>query len=217
MKTKAEKDISSFTSYYKKFSSSSKLGKGFYIVSGEVDVIDEDGVFRNSYKISIILDPNYPNSLPKVKEVSNYIERDEDFHISKEGFCCLEIPHELHKYKRQGYDLISYYKDYIYPYFVNHQYKLSEGSYANGEYEHFDKGVVQYYRENFHLSEPKEIVLLLKISLNIIEARRNSICPICGKGKFKKCCGKKLDMVKFFDKKSLLNDLLVFQKLSDPS
>ena len=67
---------------------------------------------------------NYPQVTPIVVETTKNIERSWDFHISDEGICCLSIPHKLILAKRSGINLINFYRDFIYPFFANHQFKL---------------------------------------------------------------------------------------------
>lgn len=214
MNARLRKDLKSFIDTYYKFELLNTKIQNIVILKGVIDIVDENDGHWESYKIKIVFNENeYPNVIPSVIELSNKINRNWDFHISKKGECCLDIPHTLLRYKRRGIELTNFYKDVIYPFFANHQYLLKEGNYANGEYLHEDKGVVQFYKEEFGLSEPNKIIQILKLALGLTKAEANKECPICGKPKYKKCCRPIVNQLLIYGNERLRKDFDVFQNI----
>ncbi|MFA5297651.1 MAG: hypothetical protein WC389_05520 [Lutibacter sp.] len=212
MNSRLRKDLKSFLDKYYKFELVNSKNPNTIILVGVADIADENDGHWESYKIKIVFNENdYPNVIPIVYELSKHIDRNWDFHISKDGICCLNIPHKLIKQKSRGIELTEFYKDVIYPFFANHQFKLKEEKYANGEYKHSDDGIAQFYSEEFELNEPEIIIKYLELAIGQMKTEANKKCPICGKSKYKKCCRPKVNKLMIFGKKQLLTDLEIFK------
>lgn len=188
--------------------------KQYTVLEGKINVIDDANDYWGSFDIQIILNrQEYPNNIPVVIEKSNIIDRTDDLHISKEGICCLDIPHVLDKMKRRGIRFTNFYTEIIYPFFANYHYHSDKKKYANGEYQHGFNGVIQFYDEEHQLKDIEYIISLLEVAVGNTKPERNLRCPICGKPKFKKCCGKKILELLPYGLKRLENDLGLFRKL----
>ena len=213
MNSRLKKDTKDFLNKFYKFKRVPLDTPSKFALAGTIDIIDETGEYWDSYKIAITFDENrYPNVIPTVIELSENIERNWDFHISDEGSCCLDIPHRLIKLKRRGIILTSFYKDIIYPFFANHQYKLSKGEYANGEYKHHEKGIIQFYEEEFSLVDNEIIIKHIKLAIGEIKALPNKECPVCRQPKYKKCCRPISEKLSIYGKNQLKSDLEIFQR-----
>lgn len=213
MNSQLKKDLNSFLENFYNFKLIDSKNSNAIVIVGVIDIVDETDTHWGSYDIKIIFNKNnYPNVIPSVIELSNKISRNWDLHISKKGECCLDISHTLLRYKRRGIDLTNFYKDVIYPFFANHQYLLKEGNYANGEYEHFGDGIIQFYREEFGLTETNKIIQILKLALGERKAEVNKECPICGNSKYKKCCRLIVNKLLIYGSKQLESDLEMFRK-----
>jgi len=216
MNARLRKDLSVFLSNFYKFERIELDNSDELAIAGTVDVVDKIGVHWKSYKIVILLnEENYPNIIPKVFELTDIIERDWDYHISKNGFCCLDIPHKLIKQKRRGINLTEFYKNVIYPFFANHQFKLAKGNYANGEYKHHEKGIIQFYEEEFKLTDLEVIIKHIELAIGLFKAEPNKKCPICGKPKYKKCCKPVSNRLAVYGMSRLKSDLEIFRKRAD--
>ena len=214
MNSQLKTDLKSFLEHFYKFELIDSKNPDAIVIVGVIDIVDEADEHWESYKIKINFNKNdYPNVIPSVFELSNKISRNWDFHISKKGECCLDISHELINQKRRGIVLTNFYKDLIYPFFANHQYLLKKGNYANGEYLHDDKGVVQFYEEEFGLTETNKIIEILKLALGKSKAERNKECPICGNPKYKKCCKPIVNKLIIYGWKQLESDLEMFKNM----
>ena len=123
MNAKLKKDLKAFLSIYHKFHQVKNNNTPDIVhLSGTIDIVDTSGALWGAYKVAVFFSGSrYPNVIPKVVELSEEIERDWDYHISKEGVCCLAIPHKLILLMNQGIDLIGFYRTVIYPFFANHQ------------------------------------------------------------------------------------------------
>lgn len=215
MNSRLKRDVSEFLDKYYKFSLVDRNRNGYVVLEGIIDIVDAVGSFwQTSYKIQIAIPHlNYPNTSPAVKEISNHIERHWDFHVSENGICCLAIPHRLILNERGGIVLIKFYQDFIYPFFVNHQHKVITGKYVNGEFEHHEKGVLQFYREELKTDDLKFIKRIIETAIGKIKIGNNENCPICNSGKHKKCCKPKADGILKYGLKRIKEDLKIFESV----
>jgi hypothetical protein len=211
MNAQLKKDLKYFLDTYLKFELIDSKSPNLITLIGVIDIVDIQGSFWKSYNIAIVFNENkYPYVAPQVYELSKHIDRNWDSHISEKGNCCINIPHKLIQLERIGIELTRFYQSNIYPFFANHQFKLIEGKYANGEYQHFDCGIIQFYKEEFGLTEPKIIIKHLELALGITKANANKECPICGKPKYKKCCRPNVNKLLIYGTNRLQLDLMVF-------
>lgn len=213
---KLEKDVRSFLDIYPSYSYNKVYGKGYSIIRGEIDICDIYGNYLDYFDIEIRLDNGgYPFSIPLIRERSTKIERHEDWHIDKEGCCCLDIDHELEYIAKKGVELVWFYQNIVYPFFSNTLYKMNFGRYSNGEYDHYFKGVEQFYSEKLLLRDNLLIIKILKAVLgNTIPGRNDKPC-ICGQDKkFKRCHSKCFDFLRCLSRERLLKDLAGFEDLS---
>lgn len=186
-------ELKHFLTKYYAFEKVEYPNKQFVVLEGKIDVLDDANAYWGSFEVQIILNKNeYPYTIPVVVEKSKVIDRTDDLHISKGGACCLDIPHVLDRMKRRGIRFTIFYQNVIYPFFANYHYHSDKKKYANGEYKHGFDGVIQFYEEEHQLTNIEYIISLLKVAVGSQKPERNSTCPICGKTKFKKCCGKKV-------------------------
>lgn len=183
---------------------------------GVITVVDENSQVWADYDVRIEISSAYPYTIPSVYEESKLIERDWSFHISKDGKCCLDIHHVLLLKRRIGINLTHFYQNVIYPFFANHQFKVDDGNYANGEYKHFGKGIIQYYNEELGLTDRDYILKLLDSVISGTKYARNTTCCICGSPKFKKCCLPKINKLTLFGEDQLKRDYEIFKSQPSP-
>lgn len=211
MKAGIEKDIENFINIYPKFSIIEFNNTNIVKLQGIMDIVDIEGIYWDSYEIIILLSKkNYPNIIPVVYEVSEKIKREDDWHISMTGECCLDITHKLILLQNKGIDLISFYQNKIYSFFANHVFKKHTGEYANGDYPHQFDGIKYFYKNDLGISD---IGLIIKLLAHITKGRlpqKTAIC-ICGHNKFKHCHLPTVTKLIAFGKKRLLEDLKLFK------
>ena len=212
-KTNLNCDIDSFLGKYYSFKDVHSPKPGYLALEGKISVLDKKGKLWGQFEILILINKvEYPYTIPIVIEKTQIIDRDWDFHISKEGVCCLDIPHKLLKSKKRGITFEEFYRNVIYPFFANYHYKESTGEYANGEYKHHFEGIAQFYQEEFDLENFEDIIALLETSIGGIKHQPNIECPLCGKPKYKKCCRKKVYSLKGYGMQQLKIDLVLFRQ-----
>lgn len=209
-----ERNINSFLNTYPKFKYYERKKKKCSILKGVIDICDVDGNYWDSFNIEIFIEKQkYPYCVPIVKETSKIIERVDEWHISKDGFCCLDIDHELEYLSKSGINIISFYQEKIYPFFTNSLYKMKEGNYANEEYKHHFDGVIQFYDERLKL---KDVSVIIKILTSVMDndiPGRNQFC-VCGKQvKIKKCHLVAINFLKSLSKDRILKDINIFKTI----
>lgn len=210
---KLNKDLNSFFNLYPKFERIRDKKNRYYFLRGEIDVCDIRGNYLNTFEIDIIIDINsYPYTVPIVKERSKIIFRDMDWHISKQGICCLDMDHNLLKIAQRGINLSKFFQNKIYPFFCNTVYKMEYKKYSNGEYPHDFEGIISFYENELDLNDQHLIVEILK-AINIGKTPgRNQFC-ICKEDKYKKCKHfSSIEFLKSLPKFRILNDLKGFEE-----
>lgn len=211
MKVSIERDIERFIEKYPKFSVVSFDNTNYIKLQGVIDIVDVEGVYWDSYEISILLlKQNYPHITPKVFEVTEKIKREDDWHISVDGECCLDILHKMLLLENKGIDVISFYQNKVYPFFANHAYKLKTGDYANGDYPHQFDGIKYFYENDLGLKDINFIIVLLTSMTTNKLPSRNSIC-LCKQRKYKYCHLPIAEKLILFGHKRLLDDLQLFK------
>jgi len=162
-------------------------------ISGMLEICDAKGNYWKSFNILITVGPGYPYEVPKLKEKSDNIPRQLDRHITKEGDCCVDIPHKLKLKASRGIRLTDFVLYDVYPFFANQLYFDEEHIYANGEWTHNFQGIREFYQEELGIINDESAISILVAILDKRIPERNDLC-ICGKKKFKKC---HLDAVRF--------------------
>ncbi len=210
--SKLDKDLKVFLDLYSKFTYNERPKKQCLLLKGDIDICDIDGNYWDTFEIEIYIDKSkYPHHAPIVVESSNIIKRDIDWHISKDGICCLDIDHEIEYLSKRGVNITAFYQKKIYPYFTNTLYRIKNGEYANGEYLHNFDGIIQFYREKLQISDIK---VILRILSRIIENKvpgRNSMCLCGSEKKIKKCHLESIDFLKSLSKDRIIKDLEGFK------
>lgn len=209
-----ERDISKFLNTYAKFTYKAKSKMKYSILKGEIDICDINGNYWNSFNIVIYIEQQrYPYTVPLVQEVSEKLKREDDWHLDKNGYCCLDIDHELEYMSKKGINISSFYQEKIYPFFTNSLYKKRNGNYASSEYKHHFKGVIQFYNEKLKLNDFSVIIKILDAVIENEIPGRNQPC-ICGSDtKIKKCHLVIIDFLKTLSKARLQKDLEGFNEL----
>ncbi len=171
---------------YPKLTELTDAGK-FYRVNGSIDVVDDEGGCWDTYDVAILIPLNYPDSLPLLIETSHKIKRDSNWHINKEGECCLSTNAKMYYDLKGKITLLNWLDKFAHPYLANHVYKIKTGSYANEEFSHGDAGVFEGWKKIFQTEDRNQILLYLKQMIGVKRLALNRLC-FCGSGKkYKRC------------------------------
>jgi hypothetical protein len=188
-------------------------GEGnMWIITGDIDICDSVGDFWKTFSIAIFIPDSYPYCAPILQETSKHIKRNEDWHISDDGTCCIDIEHKLLLYAKRGFNIFEFIKNKVYTYFANQIYKTESGDYAAGEYKHYFDGIKQFYSEELEIKSEKLALNILQKILSKKLPGRNEPC-ICGKKKFKYCHLKSVQLLQSLPIKRLKEDFVEYGKL----
>lgn len=179
-------------------------------LKGILDICDMNSEYWGSFNILLKISRKHPYDIPIVYETGKSITPGDNRHISEQGKCCLDIPHKLLKMSKKGIVLCDFIVDVVYPYFANQLYYNKEKEYASGEWQHREKGVFQFYREELNLKNKKIATHFLTCILEKNIPSRNELC-LCGKDKFKRCHGDAVNFLISLGDEKLNEDLKLFQ------
>lgn len=209
------RDLRTFLDKYRSFELTENIRNDRISLRGKLDIFDTAGEFWERFDIAIILNNLlYPHIIPQVYALSIHDYRVPNWHISTDGECCLDVPHRLIRQKKRGVNIVEFYKSKVYPFFANYCFKKATREYASGEYAHENFGIVQFYQEEFGLTDEKQIIKLLEVAMGKKKkVGRNDLCPICSSVKFKNCCESWVESLQLFGRERLLADYSIFDKL----
>lgn len=182
----------------------------FYRFSGNFFLKDDKGELIESFGIILLLPKAYPNAFPIVFSTDGKIEKQDDFHISKEGAICVEhtyVANELISRGLRLYDFIGYYLPKYFSWVLLKQSGVTEGL---EEWDHQDNGTVQVYETLLNTNNRKEIKKFLENYLIVTKTRRNDKC-YCGNNKKLKNCHYEVALfLKSTPKNLIKNDIALF-------
>jgi len=160
--------------------------EGCWIINGNIDVIDDEGGYWDTYNISIVIPSNYPSGLPMLYELGNKIKQEANWHNTV-GICCLSTPAKMFYVLGDNITLLRWLELFAHPYLANHVHKTKTGEYAGKEYDHGANGLIQGYYEVFGLTDPNAVLQRLSLICDLQKFGRNDPC-FCRSGKkYKKC------------------------------
>lgn len=169
---------------YPKFSIINK--DGVDIICGELDLVDDNGVFCSSYTIEIHPHPSYPYQFPHVFEKGGRIPVNIDWHVFPDGHCCIKAVPEEMMICRKGIRLADFIEQQVKPYFFNQLFREIHG-YFYKERPHGLQADIDYYGEILGSKDPLFILNTLKFILSRKEPKRTDKC-FCGSGnKYRYC------------------------------
>ncbi|WP_284650740.1 hypothetical protein [Flavobacterium terrisoli] len=178
-----------------------------WVISGELDICDVKGDYWNTFNIGILVSETYPYCVPVVFERSEITPRDIDWHISKEGICCVDSDNKLLAMSRLGINIKDFIAEKVYTYFANQLFKLEEKVYAGAEYKHHIDGVIQYYLEDLRIPTVENILVFLEMILNKADLTRNRMCPCSSGEKIKNCHEKEIETIKSLGREKITSNL----------
>ena len=182
---------------------------------GELQVIDKNGVFWESYQLEIKHHFDFPYRFPKVFEISNKIPKIADWHINgDQSFCIDVVPSEIIKCK-DGLSLISFIEKELTPYLFNQTHRREEGYYVGGEYSHGLLGVYEFYANILQTeNNVRKTLSLMTFIASQPRPNRSNRC-FCGSGElFRHCHRKAYDELKILGKNILINEINKLYKWS---
>lgn len=166
-----------------------------YIFSGELILnhVFEDVRMTGKFNLEVVVPGDFPLAFPKVKELSNCIDKNYP-HRYTDGQFCLASDLELKMFFSQNTDLCSFIEKYVIPYLYTYRFYEEYGVYPYGERSHGPMGDLEYLKDLFEVDDWGQV---LDIMLFVVRSpyRGHSLCP-CGSGKrIRNCHGEILKKV----------------------
>jgi hypothetical protein len=184
------------------------------VVVGDLDVIDTDGQKWESFRIKIIIEEDYPKTIPTVFELSEKLSKDMSTHFfERDESCCLGFITGIRLTLKDDSSIISFIELIVRPFFIQQTYRLKgdESVYLK-EIGHQYGGPFDYYMDYFNVSEPSQVIEILMKTLGVgsYKFSPNEEC-FCKRGvKYKKCFGHKnkiITLMRYVGEKNLRIDL----------
>ncbi|GFO82757.1 MAG: hypothetical protein A49_23840 [Methyloceanibacter sp.] len=160
-------------------------------VRGTFPVRSSAGRELDAYQIAIRLPPNFPRTLPEVRETRGRIPWHADYHVNADGTCCVLLPEDRGRCFPEGAPFKRYLDGPLHNFFLGQSLVALGERWPFGEWGHGKEGVCQFYRDLFKTDDPGTIVRFLEV-LTKRNAKPQWQCP-CGSGKkIRKCCESKI-------------------------
>ena len=145
------------------------------------------------YQLEIRITDIFPKELPEVKEIDLKIPRDGNFHVNPDGTLCLGSHLRLLSKLHNRPSLTGFTEDCLVPYLYAVTYKLwYGGKFIFNELDHGNKGVLDDYKDLFHLETSVQVIYSLKLLGKKKRLANKKLCP-CG-------CGQRLGVCPFHNR-----------------
>jgi len=186
LKKLIEKEYSQLLSSYPKLMKPVYQGN-LWRIDGSIDVIDDEEGYWDTYQVSIFLPPGYPKDIPVLQETSEKIKRDINWHMSRAGFCCLGTRAKIFYDLSDGITLLKWLDKFAHPFLANHVFRIKTGSYADEEFSHGTKGIIEWWEKISGLNGAVAILQHLRQISGYRTQALNRPC-FCESGKkYKRC------------------------------
>ena len=156
-------------------------------IHGAFPVRTPDGMVLDRYQISIELPPDFPKSLPVVREIGGRIPWKADYHIERDGTACVLMPDDRWRCFPVGAPFVQYLDGPLYNFFLGQTVFAETGEWPFGQWSHGKDGIYEYYRWLLDTADDLTVWRFLH-TLAKGDRRKRYACP-CGSGrKIRKCC-----------------------------
>lgn len=172
----------------------SKRGSA-YVFSGELILnhVFKDVRMTGKFNLEIVVPGDFPLAFPKVRELSNCINKNYP-HRYKDGQFCLASDLELKMFFYQDKDLCSFIEKYVIPYLYTYRFYEEYGVYPYGERSHGIMGDLEYLKDLFRVDSWRQVLDIMVFVVRM-PYRGHLSCP-CGSGKrIRNCHGEILKKV----------------------
>ncbi|SMO83719.1 ubiquitin-conjugating enzyme E2 [Fodinibius sediminis] len=181
---------------------------GEKFLRGNLDIVDEDGKEWEPFQVEIKYKEGFPYRFPKVLETSDRIPKIADWHIYKDGSCCIDVlPSEIIKC-RDGITVVGFIENELTPYLFNQTYRIEEGFYVNSGYAHGLMGIYEFFSSRLRTGKDvRKTLSLMHYIATKPRLNRSNKC-FCGSNElFRKCHMKAYDELNKLDESFLLDQI----------
>jgi hypothetical protein len=159
-------------------------------IRGSFPIIHEGRVL-DRYSVEIRLFPDYPESIPIVKEVGGRIPWTADRHMLKDGGACLFLPAERWKVYPPDSRLIDFLKGPVHNFFLGQSLVERSQPWPFGEWEHGVEALHRYYTDLLGKNDTFIILKYLEY-LSKPKLKGHWDCPCGSKKRLRNCHFKEL-------------------------
>jgi hypothetical protein len=165
-----------------------EFSNGLFVIAGTYSLHEElEGeVYTDSFEIEILVDSNFPESVPIVSEKERRIRAVNFEHVNDDGTLCLEIDTKILIDLQENPTLQYFSEKYIRFYLLSFLYHRKHKKFPFGEYAHAEEGRLEYYGEIFDTTDKVAAKTLLTFIFKN-EIKGHNPCP-CGNGKKYRDC-----------------------------
>jgi hypothetical protein len=174
----------------------------FYIhgmcnIKGTLVIRDDQNHEIDKFKIEIQIPPDFPQSVPSVREIGGRIPNNGKQHINPDGTACLFVPEEKYRYCPDGISLSDFINGPVRNFFLwQIDYELNGGNSSIGERAHGFDGRIEFYQEILNTKDGSKIIKFVKL-LTLNHINGNSKCW-CGSNKSVHSCTNHFNELKFW-------------------
>lgn len=154
------------------------------VIEGDFDIdakIEGFDTIKDTYKLRIELNSNFPREIPIVFELENKIPSNEDFHVNQNRSLCMGSEIRLKSILHQAPSLETFAKEILEPYLYSISHKLQNDYFPIGELKHGIAGLIQDYEKLFNVKGECAVFRVLEI-LGSKERNANKLLCPCGCG-----------------------------------
>lgn len=172
-----------------------------------------NGVVIDNYLIEIEIPPDFPTSVPRVKEIGGRIPRIVDRHIFTNDCVCLFLPDERWKYWPRGSRFSEFMRGPVNDYFASQTYFEQNDRWPFGERRHAQLGILDYYAEELGTLNLRVIQRCLE--LLALDALRVDLPCYCGSSRPVRNChlAKVIELRSKVDVETARNSLSYFARM----
>lgn len=156
------------------------------IISGELDLMDENGILKDIYSIEIHPTQDYPDHFPHVFETGGKIPKNIDWHVyESDGHCCIKTLSEEILTCKNGITISSFIENEVKPYFFNQTFRRLQGYFLN-ERSHGVSGEIETFKSILRTDNILNVAQWLLFISKRQEPIRVDKC-FCGSSKYRQC------------------------------
>lgn len=159
---------------------------GLVFMRGGFPVSDSERVI-DRYYIEVEFPPDFPDSLPTVREVGGRIPRTADRHILEpDGTVCLYVPDEASWVCPDRSDILSFLDGPVRNSFIGQTVFELTGKWPFGQRSHDARGFFEFYSEKLGVSDARVVLSFMNV-MRQKEVKGHWRCP-CSSGKRLRDC-----------------------------
>lgn len=164
-------------------------------IRGTMAIRSPAGRVLDRYRVTISIPPDFPKTLPEVREVGGRIPWEEDLHVEKDGRACVMLPDERWRVFPDGSSLVDFVDGPVHSFFLGQSLVELGEDWPFGEWGHGTDGIWDYYKELIETDDTATVVRYLRI-LRKRTLKKHWRCP-CGSGKkIRQCCEPKVKNIR---------------------